>query len=178
MLNVILNHSFNEHLLSTDCVPGAVDKAVTKINQFPVLVALKPVGETCAGKTVQEGGTARVKTLRWEDPGSCYFTQTLRHEHAKDLPNTQMPPVTLPLRVFSRLSSVPWIISKVLSSALGALGSCARSSAPPDLGDCHSRPRPQIRLTHRPGSLRLTIGQFGECRALVGWGDRQLGLRP
>lgn len=67
--------------------------------------------------------------------------------HPKDLPNTKKPPVTLPLRVFPRPSSVPWIISKVLSSALGALGSCARSSALPDVEDCHSRPRPQIRLT-------------------------------
>lgn len=63
MLNVILNHFFNKHLLSIDCVPGALDKAVTKSNQFPVLVVLTPVGETCARKTVQEGGTARAKTL-------------------------------------------------------------------------------------------------------------------
>lgn len=47
-------------------MPGLLDKAVTKINQFPVVMVLTLVGETCAGKTVQEGGRACAMSLFWE----------------------------------------------------------------------------------------------------------------
>lgn len=166
---------FNKHLL-----PGALDKAVAKINQFPVLMVLTLVGQICAGKTVQEGGTACAKTLWWER----YRVQVphpLGSEHQSfQLPPNGCskhtnPPSESPAQSLPWLPHVQWIKPKVLSPSLGSTWS--EGSVLLSLGDSRSRTRPQALPPSRRRPLHLTIGQFGGCRALVGWSDRQLASR-
>lgn len=158
---------FNKHLL-----PGVLDKAVTKINQFPVLMVLTLVGRYVQGRQFRRVEQHVQRPCGGKDPGSRYLTQTLVSElqffqlPAKGCSKHTYPPSEHPAQSLPWLSHVQWIKSKVLSPSLGSTWS--QGSVLLSLRDSHSRSRPQALP---PSRCRPTPPHYWTVRRVsgVGW---------